>query len=297
MSTTDRPVFTGRPSVVGHRGLGKGTVAGHVENSLGSLLAAVDLGVDWVELDVTRTSDDVLVVHHNPSTVDGEWIVERTAADLTAQLGMSTLDEVLDALPPETGVDVDLKTVLEDAPLGRGAGTVALLAPVLAREVRRRRLIATSFDVAALLWLREQVPGLPLGSIAWVDYPLRMAVTASAHLGMDVVGVHHRSFGPNPVEQGPVHRDAAYSVDVAHAAGLEVLAWCPAGESVGALVRAGVDALCLNDLPETMPLLHPTGSPRRAAGEEADAPGAVHGHQDQGKPDLRARRQVPSDDR
>ncbi|MGH8893417.1 MAG: glycerophosphodiester phosphodiesterase [Actinomycetes bacterium] len=256
MSTTDGPVFTGRPSVVGHRGLGKGTVEGHDENSLGSLLAAVDLGVDWVELDVTRTADDVLVVHHNPSTADGEWIVERTSADLAARHAMSTLDEVLDALPPQVGVDVDVKTVLEDAPLGRGAGTVGLLASVLAREVRRRRLLVTSFDVAALLWLRDQVPGLALGSIAWVDYPLRMAVTAAAHLDLDVVGVHHRSFGPNPVEHGPVHRDPSYSVDVAHAAGLEVLAWCPSGDSIATLVLAGVDAVCLNDLPETLLLVH-----------------------------------------
>ena len=36
-------VFAGRPAVVGHRGLGRGVVAGHQENSVGSLLAA---GVD-----------------------------------------------------------------------------------------------------------------------------------------------------------------------------------------------------------------------------------------------------------
>lgn len=253
MGRRTSPVFGRRPAVVGHRGLGRGTVGGHRENSLGSLLAAVELGVDWVELDVTRTADDVLVVHHNPSTGDGEWIVERTAADLTGQ-EMSTLDEVLDALPVDVGVDVDVKTVLEDAPLGRGGGTVALLAPVLAREVRRRELLTTSFDVAALLWLREQVPGLALGSIAWVDYPLRMAVTATAHLDLDVVCVHHRSFGPNPVERGLVHRSPAYSVDVAHAAGLEVFAWCPEGDAVADLVAAGVDALCLNDVPTTLPL-------------------------------------------
>lgn len=252
MSTTDRPVFTGRPSVVGHRGLGKGTVEGHLENSLSSLLAAVDLGVDWVELDVTRTADDVLVVHHNPATESGEWIVERTAADLVAHHGMSTLDDVLDALPLDVGVDVDLKTVLEDAPLGRGAGTVGLLSPVLARETRRRRLLTTSFDVAALLWLRDQVPGMPLGLITWLDFPLRMAVTSAAHLDLDVVGLHHRSFGPNPVEQGPVHRPAARSVEVAHQAGLEVLAWCPAPDAVAPLVAAGVDALCVNDVPTTL---------------------------------------------
>ena len=172
-------VFAGRPAVVGHRGLGRGVVAGHQENSVGSLLAAVDLGVDWVELDVTRTVDDVLVVHHNPADDVGGFLVEQPA-HLLLERGVATSRTAFEALPPGVAVDVDLKTVLEDAPLGAGGGTVALLAPLLALEVRRRRLLVTSFDVAALLWLRERVPGLPLGLIGWVDFPLRMAVTAAA---------------------------------------------------------------------------------------------------------------------
>jgi len=255
MSTTDRPVFAGRrPSVLGHRGLGRGTVDGHRENTLGSLLAAVELGADWVELDVTRTSDDVLVVHHNPATDDGEWLVERTAEQLASR-GVQTLADILDALPAGVAVDIDLKPVLEDAPTGRGSGTVALLAPVLSREVRRRRLLTTSFDPAALLWLREQDPALALGLISWVDFPLRSAVTTAAHLGLDVMCLHHRSFTANPIESGPVHRPPAYSIEVAHESGLEVLAWCPGPAEIPMLVAAGVDALCLNDLPATLPLV------------------------------------------
>lgn len=234
--------------------MGKGSVDGLVENTLPSLLAAVALGVDWVELDVTRTSDGVLVVHHNPATGDGDFLVDRSADQLTAQ-GVPTFAEVLDALPPGTGVDVDVKTVLEDAPGGWGSGTVAMVAPVLAAEVRRRPVLATSFDVAALLWLREQVPGLALGLISWVDFPLRMAVTAAAHLDLDVVAVHHGSFGPNRVEAGPIHRSPARSVEVAHDAGLEVLSWCPGPDEVGPLVAAGVDAVCVNDVPEMLPLV------------------------------------------
>jgi glycerophosphoryl diester phosphodiesterase len=229
-------------------------VEGQLENSLSSLLAAAALGVDWVELDVSRTADDELVVHHNPVSEPEVFLVERTAAEL-AHHGYATLAEVLDALPEDVGVDLDLKTVIEDAPGGWGSGTVALVAPVLAAQLGRRPLLTTSFDVAALLWLREQVPGLPLGLIAWVDYPLRMAVTAAAHLDLEVVCLHHGSFGVNRVEQGPVHRPTAYSVEVAHDAGLEVLTWCPDAETVGPLVDAGVDAVCVNDVPEMLPLV------------------------------------------
>ena len=254
MSTADRPVFTPRPAVLGHRGLGKGSVDGLSENTLPSLLASAALGVDWVELDVSRSSDGVLVVHHNPATGHGDFLVELTAGQLAAH-GVVTLAEVLDALPVEVAVDLDLKTVLEDAPGGWGSGTVALVAPVLAAEVRRRQVLTTSFDVAALLWLRDQVPGLALGLICWVDFPLRMAVTAAAHLDLDVVCLHHGSFGPNRVETGPVHRSPARSVEVAHDAGLEVMTWCPGPEGVAPLVTAGVDALCVNDVPTMLPLV------------------------------------------
>lgn len=254
MSTANRPLFTGRPAVLGHRGLGRGTVDGLAENTLPSLLAAAAMGVDWVELDVTRSADGVLVVHHNPATGHGDFLVDLTAEQLAAH-GVPTLAEVLDALPVEVALDLDLKTVLEDAPGGWGSGTVALLAPVLAAEVRRRPVLTTSFDVAALLWLRDEVPGVALGLISWIDFPLRMAVTAAAHLGLDVVSLHHGSFGPNPVEAAPVHRGPARSVEVAHAAGLEVMAWCPGPEAVGTLVAAGVDALCVNDVPVMLPLV------------------------------------------
>ncbi|NGZ14658.1 glycerophosphoryl diester phosphodiesterase [Vibrio aestuarianus] len=47
--------------VVGHRG-----VAGHFpENTKVSVQAAIDLGLDWVEIDVQPTKDNVLVVCHD----------------------------------------------------------------------------------------------------------------------------------------------------------------------------------------------------------------------------------------
>jgi glycerophosphoryl diester phosphodiesterase len=254
MSTADRPVFTRRPAVVGHRGLGRGEVEGRLENTLASLLAAVDAGVDWVELDVSRSADDVLVVRHNPSTADGAFLVDRTAKELAAA-GVPALEDVLDALPDSVAVDVDVKSILGDATREQAAGTVGLLARVLVRECLRRQLLVTSFDAAVLLRLREQVPGPGYGLLTWLDFPLRIAVPMAAHLGMSVVGLHHRSFGANPAEPDPVHVPAEDSVAVAHEAGLEVLAWCPGPQEVAGLVAAGVDAVCVNDVPQMLPLV------------------------------------------
>ena len=260
MSAADR-LFAARPDVLGHRGLGKGVVDGHVENTIGSLTAALAAGVDWVELDVSRSSDDVLVVHHNPATADGRFLVDRTAAEL-ASAGIATLDEVLEALPAKVAIDFDLKPVLEDATGQVGATTAGLLLPVLRRQLARRRLLVTTFDVTALGWLRDELPGLPCGLLTWLDFPLRIAVPMAARFGAAVVGLHYRSFAANPVEPGPVHRDLATNMSVAHHAGLEVLAWCPGETEIGALVAAGVDAVTVNDVPRMLPLVRALRDPQ-----------------------------------
>ena len=127
-SAGGRAVFTGRPSLVGHRGLGRGVVAGHRENTIGSMLAALELGVDWLEVDVTRTRDDALVVRHNPTLDDGRFLVDLTRAEAAAA-GVAALDELFDALPEGAPVDLDVKSVLEDAVDPAGRRTAALLAP------------------------------------------------------------------------------------------------------------------------------------------------------------------------
>jgi glycerophosphoryl diester phosphodiesterase len=256
MSTARAPVFgraaNGRPDVVGHRGLGKGEVDGHLENTAASALAAAAAGVDWVELDATRTADDTVVTHHNPTTPAGEFLVDAVGASLA---GVAALGDVLDALPDGVGLDLDLKPVLEDALRPVGDGIAGLVLPLLRRELSRRRVLVTSFDPASLGWLRDRLPRLPLGLLTWLDFPLRIAVPTAAHLGLDVVGLHHRSFAANDLEPGPVHRSVARNVEVAHQAGLEVLAWCPDEPDLEPLLAAGVDAVVVNDVPRMVPVL------------------------------------------
>ncbi|MGA8116710.1 MAG: glycerophosphodiester phosphodiesterase [Actinocatenispora sp.] len=241
-------MFEQGPAVMGHRGMGKGTVGGHVENTMASYLAAAEL-TDWIELDVQRCADDELMVYHNPATPDGRFLLDQTSAELAAR-GVLRLADVLAELPERVSLDVDVKTPLEEAVTPRDRGTAALLAPVLAKELHRRRLFATSFDPATLLELREAVPDLPLCLVTWLAYPIGSAIAAAARLGVQIVGLHTLSFGPSHLQPDPsIHYDHGYAVDVAHRAGLEVLTWCPSPEEAVPLVRAGVDCLCVNDVP------------------------------------------------
>ena len=55
------------PLVIGHRGAS----AARPENTVEAFRHAAELGADWVELDVRRTADDALVVHHDAELPDG----------------------------------------------------------------------------------------------------------------------------------------------------------------------------------------------------------------------------------
>ncbi len=255
MSTTEVDRFlVAAPTLIGHRGLGKGTVAGRRENTAASMLAALDAGAHGLEVDVARTGDGHLVVSHDPVLPDGRFLVDVDRAEAVVA-GVASLDELLAAVPPGVPVDLDLKSVLEDATDDLARRTDALLATLLAEEVRRRPVLVTSFDPAALLRLRDAVPEAAYGLLSWIDFPLRHAVAAAAGLELDLVGLHHGSFGPNRVEAGPVHRSPAVSVAAAHAAGLRVLAWCPEPDLAVELVAAGVDALVVNDVPAAVAAL------------------------------------------
>jgi glycerophosphoryl diester phosphodiesterase len=223
-------VFDDVPVLCGHRGSGRGIVGGQRENTLGSFRAAVAAGIGWVEVDVRRTSDGVLVASHDP-----------IGQEPAGELGLMHIEELLEDLPSHVGINLEIKTAIEDAQRPREETTAALTADLAARAPKRP-LLATSFDPAAPLIVRERAPGIPVGLLTWIRYPLRKAVPAAVHLGMDVVAPHVQSLQLDPAE-------LAASIRVAHEAGLQVVGWCPDAEQSEKLIAAGVDCLIVDDVP------------------------------------------------
>ncbi len=246
-------VFNDPPVVVGHRGMGRGVVDGHAENTLESFLAAADVA-PWVEVDVCRTADDALVVYHDPALEDGRPIAS-VAGDEAVAAGLPRLTDLLDALPERTGVNLEIKSALEDAVRPPSRTTAALAAPVVADAAPRRPVLVSSFDPAALQVIGTAVRGVRRGLITWINFPVGIAVAAAAGLGMDVLSVHVGSLHSEIAS----HPSVEHIVRVAHDAGLEVLAWCPEAAQGMRLASAGVDALCVNDPRETLAALAGTG--------------------------------------
>ena len=244
-------IFEVKPSVVGHRGFGAGEPGGYRENSVESFLAAADSGVPWVELDARRSSDGELVLWHDPVTPAGDVIVTRTADELAAA-GIVRLDDVLSALPARVGVNIDVKTIIEDATDPEARRTYALVAAALRLYQGTRRFFVSSFDPALPLYLKDrkaEIGDVALGLITVADFPAFHVVPAAANLGLDAICVHTRTLHLHRNELRPQDISADRVIDATHRAGLEVMVWSPSPAEAVRLARAGVDAVCVNDIP------------------------------------------------
>jgi glycerophosphoryl diester phosphodiesterase len=235
------------PAVIGHRGLGCGVVSGHRENTLDSFTAAGALGMHWVETDVRRTGDGTLVVAHDAALADGTSVAALTGDDVD-RCGLLRLRTVFDALPREMGINVDLKSSIDDSAQPPERTTAGLLAPVVAAEARERPLMVSSFDPAALSLLRSAAPDVLLAWLTWHRFPVETAVAGCAHMDVDVLALHVGSLRREP--GGMVDRDhAAHVVALVHGCGRQLLVWCPEAGQARVLAEAGADAVVVDEVP------------------------------------------------
>jgi glycerophosphoryl diester phosphodiesterase len=108
--------------IIAHRGAS----AAFVENTVEAFRGARGLGATWVELDVRRTADGLLAVHHDARLADGQAIVDLLAAQLPSHV--PSLAEALDACAP-LGVNVEIKNSPNDVDFDAAA---AVVEPVVA---------------------------------------------------------------------------------------------------------------------------------------------------------------------
>jgi glycerophosphoryl diester phosphodiesterase len=151
--------------IYGHRG-----AAGLApENTLASIHAALNAGVDGVEVDVRCTRDGAVVLMHDATidrTTPGSgalcaWSLEelrKLTADPAA--GIATLAELLPQLGPHVLLNVEIKeraAVIPTADVVRAA--------LQAGACHRQQLLASSFDVDCLRQLHRLAPEIPLGML------------------------------------------------------------------------------------------------------------------------------------
>lgn len=191
----------GTPLRIGHRG-----AAGHVlENTLGSIEKAIELRVDYVEIDLRLTRDGHIVILHDP-TVDRTTNAHGRIKDLTlAQVKrittkdgqhVPTLEEVLTITDGRVGLMLELKV----------KGLAKSVTEIVQRSGFSSPVIYASFHHKELSRLREWLPSatiMPLISRG------RIAPRIPAKLSARHVGIR-------------LDRVAKPVIESLHAAGLQV---------------------------------------------------------------------------
>ena len=152
-------------TVFGHRG-----ARGHApENTLLALDTGINLGADWVEFDVQRHPDGLLLLLHDLTldrTTNGHGWLRDTSLErlrtLDAGRGQQipTLEEALDLVDQRAGVNIELK---------HGTGVAGAVARVLRNYLDlgwpSDRLLVSSFHLPELWEFKQTAPEIPVAPL------------------------------------------------------------------------------------------------------------------------------------
>lgn len=226
--TPGRPL-TGHVAVMAHRGASRA----ERENTLEAFAAAGRMGADAVELDVRRTADGVLVVHHNPQLDDGRVIAELDRAALPHHV--PELGAALDACAG-MWVNVEIKNDPDEPDfdptdsiadhtmavlLARGEHDRWLISSFRIDTVDRCRAVAATHGVrVATAWLTTVVPD-----------DVVQVLTAKGHRAL------HPWVGLLTAEM----------IERCHAVEIAVNTWtCDDPDRMRELIDWGIDGICTN---------------------------------------------------
>lgn len=227
-----------RPLILGHRG------ASHArpENTLAAYAEARAQGADGVELDVRRTADDQLVVHHDPHVEGFGLIVEQSFAVLrSSHPDVPTLGEALDTCAGMI-VNVEIKCLPwePDADSSDRAVVRAVVEMLRTRApVTISDIIVSSFDLGSIDACRAFAPEIATG---WLTHGQEFAAAAT------ITAEHeHPWFNP---DRGAALRASVEEITAAQRSGLRVNVWTvDEPDEIVQLAAAGVDAI-ISDVPD-----------------------------------------------
>jgi glycerophosphoryl diester phosphodiesterase len=224
--------LTSNPAVQAHRG-SPAPEQGIAENTLAAFARAARLGADGVELDVRRTADGVLAVHHDPVLEGRGPVAELTVGDLPDHV--PSLEAALDACGG-LAVNIEIKNLPTEPGFDPDEGAARLVAELLVRRPTGPRMVVSSFWAPSLDVVRAVRPSTPTG--------LLLAGWADAGTGLaQAVGAGYQALH---LQESLV---TATGVEAAHRAGLAVAAWTVNGAAaVRAMAEAGVDTVITDDV-------------------------------------------------
>ena len=170
--------------VVGHRG-----AMGHaLENTIESVIKAIDLNVDGIEIDVFKSKTGELVVYHDPflsRLSNSNAFIEQISLDsikkveLKGGLSIPTLNEVIDIIPEKIFLNIELK----------GSNTAFETNKVIIEYLKEFNLPPSKFIISSFRWdelkkfrdLNNDIPiAILVDSLYKIDNAIKLAKEINA---------------------------------------------------------------------------------------------------------------------
>lgn len=218
---------------IGHRGA-KGY---EPENTLRSMSRALELGADWIELDVHLVENELVVIHDTrlERTTNGKGRLDESSLDYIRSLDagcgerVPLLGEAFDLVAGRASINVELKGP------GTAEPVVHFLSDRFSRGLSPEHVLISSFDHRQLALVRSLDARLRVGALL-VGFPVDGAAFAER------VG----AYSVNPSLE---FVDEAFVSD-AHARGLKVLVFTAnRPDEIATLFELGVDGI-FSDFPD-----------------------------------------------
>ena len=213
--------------IIGHRGASKA----FRENTIEAILGAQDVGADWVELDIRRSLDGEIVVHHDPHTDAGDLIAGTEAGSLPDYI--PTLADALEACG-DMGCNIEIKNDPDEEDFDPEHHMVPRTIEVARAKLDRAKTLITSFDMGAINAVHDSDPTMPTGLLTSDGIGAEVSVgRAAAH--------DHVAINPSDAIVTPKWISAAEEV------GLAVYVWTVDDpERMVELAEMGVDGIITN---------------------------------------------------
>ncbi len=172
------------PLVYGHRGAS----AAAPENTLEAYELARTQGADGVELDVRRTADGLLVLHHDPDLSDGRRIASTHASELPS--AVPTLADALDVCVGMI-VNIEIKNIPGESDFDETCTIVDAVVELLHARDRVDRVLLSCFHLATIDRVRRLDAELATGFLTLLEPVALDGVPLAQKRGHGALHPHH----------------------------------------------------------------------------------------------------------
>jgi glycerophosphoryl diester phosphodiesterase len=211
--------------VIAHRGASRV----ERENTVAAFRRAAEMGAQAVELDVRRSADGSLVVHHDAHLPDGRAICQVGADDLPTHV--PTFADALDACAG-MWVNVEIKNDAGDPDFDATDSIADQVVDTLAMRGEPQRWVISSFRLETIDRCRALVPEI---RTAWLTVePPEGVATVLCERGHAALHPWFQHASPDLIAG-------------CHARAVAVNVWtCDDRDAMHQLIAAGVDGICTN---------------------------------------------------